>query len=522
MEINFNRLELEEGEIGRNIVLQGDGEIVKTGIGRADLNFGFNSEYSGTVTVQDGFLSSSNRDELALFRVEGGELQVTAGSDLRQPQLANTNRIELAGGDLTIFGSTGTRQGLSGSIAITEDSRISLTDDVFLDAELTGTGDLEFVGATLFDSGRRSLEVRNANERYSGDVTIGFEVDATLSHTDSLGTGSLTVADGGSIRFFSAFEGDFVNGQPTAIFSRAITLDNGSILGATSNNIPVLANVAVEGFSSIRDFSNIENLSLSNQSRLTLHGSSTISRLEVVGEAELEFGLLEPAGRIEATVFSGATTSVLDLQDRRLVDTELSLSYNVQFGQSLEVLSDGQSIDLFVEQGQRLSGSGTLVNSVTILNGGVISPGGEFADMLTVDGSLTLGEDSIYEFDGFFDATDIDGLLGMFSTDFLSISDNLIFGATEDQPFILDFGGDESFLSLINGDERFSFNIASANGIIGFDETAVQFRGIEAGTRLSLQSDGRNLILTTAVPEPSSVFVFIGLSIALLSRRSRQ
>ena len=511
VEIDFNRLELIEGEIGPNVLLQGDGDIVKTGTGSASLPFGFNSEFSGNVIVQDGFLSSLNRtNDQVLFRVEGGELRTTAGPASTNSQ-ANINRFELAGGDLSVAGA-GTNQGLSGSISILEDSRILLGDDIFLDTEITGTGDLEIAAQAQFDSGRRFLNVRNANESYSGDVTIGHRVDARLFQADSLGTGDLTITDGGTLQFSSI-----------ASFDRAITLDNGSIFGSSGNS-PALADVAANGFSTIRGVENIENLSLANLSRLTLQGSSTINQLEVAGEAALEFGL-ETASQIEATVFSGAAVSVLDLQDRKLVNTELSLSYNVLSGQSLEVLNNGLSTELALEQGQRLSGSGTLVNSATIFDGGVISPGVEFGGTLTVDGSLTLGEGSIYEFSGIFDDTTT-GLpfAEQFSTDLLDISADLIFGATEDQPFILDISGDESFLSLLNGGEQFSFNIASASEIIGFDETAVQFQGLEPSTRLSLQSDGRNLVLSSvaAVPEPSSAFVMIGLALTLLSRRSRR
>ena len=233
-EIEFNRLELEEGTIERNVVLQGNGEIVKTGSGQSNLQHSLFSDFSGTVIVQDGILDT-NPLEQTTFRIEGGELRVDS--------VAESNSFELAGGDLTVFGSGGSTQGILGSIDVSEDSRILLDNNFFLDNEITGTGDLTFSAANLFQDPGQSFTVRNSNENFSGDVTIGFGTNATFAFTDSLGTGDITVDDGGTLRFFSAFEGDFSNGSPLAIVNRAITLDNGSI-GVSSDNA-VLADVCL-------------------------------------------------------------------------------------------------------------------------------------------------------------------------------------------------------------------------------------------------------------------------------------
>ena len=378
-----------------------------------------------------------------------------------------------------------------------------------------------------------SLEVRNSNENYSGDVTIGSETNATFAFTDSLGTGDITVADGGTLRFSSAYEGDFSYGSPLAVVNRAITLDNGSIGGRDN---AVLADVTVEGLSSISGGKILGTVRLNEQSRLTLSPTESapvlIGRLEVNGEAELEFGIStlasvqDPARQITATVFSGVPNSVLNLQDHKLANTELSLSYNIASGHSLEVLNNGLNADLLISERERLSGSGTLRNSITILDGAVISPADELADTLFIDGSLTLDEGAIYEFSGNLEDLSIPfPTADEFSSDLISITDSLTFSASQAQPFILDISGDESFLSLLNSDQQFSFNIASASEIIGFSETAVQFRGLEASTQLSLRSDGSNLVLSNfivAVPEPSGAVVIFGLSVTLLSRRSRR
>ena len=523
-EIEFNRLELEEGTIERNVVLQGNGEIVKTGSGQSNLQHSLFSDFSGTVIVQDGILDT-NPLEQATFRIEGGRLVIGAGSTTNP----NLNSFELAGGELTVNGSDFSREGLSGSFAVSEDSRISLVGDVFFENEITGTGDLAISSVR-----ETRLEVRNSNENYSGDVTIGSETNATFAFTDSLGTGDITVDDGGTLRFFSAFEGDFSNGSPLAIVNRAITLDNGSI-GVSSDNA-VLADVTVEGLSSISGGTIIGTVRLNEQSRLTLSPTESapvlIGRLEVNGEAELEFGIStlasvqDPARQITATVFSGVPNSVLNLQDHKLANTELSLSYNIASGHSLEVLNNGLNADLVISERERLSGSGTLRNSIAILNGAVISPADELDDTLFIDGSLTLDEGAIYEFSGNLEDLSIPfPTADEFSSDLISITDSLTFSASQAQPFILDISGDESFLSLLNSDQQFSFNIASASEIIGFSETAVQFRGLEAGTQLSLRSDGSNLVLSNfivAVPEPSGALVIFGLSISLLSRRSRR
>ena len=397
-EIEFNRLELEEGTIERNVVLQGNGEIVKTGSGQSNLQHSLFSDFSGTVIVQDGILDT-NPLEQATFRIEGGRLVIGAGSTTNP----NLNSFELAGGELTVNGSDFSREGLSGSFAVSEDSRISLVGDVFFENEITGTGDLAISSVR-----ETRLEVRNSNENYSGDVTIGSETNATFAFTDSLGTGDITVDDGGTLRFFSAFEGDFSNGSPLAIVNRAITLDNGSI-GVSSDNA-VLADVTVEGLSSISGGTIIGTVRLNEQSRLTLSPTESapvlIGRLEVNGEAELEFGIStlasvqDPARQITATVFSGVPNSVLNLQDHKLANTELSLSYNIASGHSLEVLNNGLNADLVISERERLSGSGTLRNSIAILNGAVISPADELDDTLFIDGSLTLDEGAIYEFSG--------------------------------------------------------------------------------------------------------------------------
>ena len=523
-EIEFNRLELEEGTIERNVVLQGNGEIVKTGSGQSNLQHSLFSDFSGTVIVQDGILDT-NPLEQTTFRIEGGELRVDS--------VAESNSFELAGGDLTVFGSGGSTQGILGSIDVSEDSRILLDNNFFLDNEITGTGDLTFSAANLFQDPGQSFTVRNSNENFSGDVTIGFGTNATFAFTDSLGTGDITVADGSTLSFSSTFEGDFSYGSPLAVVNRAITLDNGSIGGRDN---AVLADVTVEGLSSISGGKILGTVRLNEQSRLTLSPTESepvlIGRLEVNGEAELAFGISsfssaqDPARQITATVFSGVPNSVLNLQDHQLANTDLSLSYNIASGHSLEVLNNGLNADLLISEQERLSGSGTLRNSIAILNGAVISPADELADTLFIDGSLTLDEGAIYEFSGNLEDLSIPfPTADEFSSDLISITDSLTFSASQAQPFILDISGDESFLSLLNSDQQFSFNIASASEIIGFSETAVQFRGLEAGTQLSLRSDGSNLVLSNfivAVPEPSGALVIFGLSISLLSRRSRR
>ena len=523
-EIEFDRLEIEEGTIERDVRLQGNGEIVKTGSGRASLEHNsFLSEFSGRVIVQSGILDS-NPLEQATFRIEGGELRVNS--------IAEFNSFELAGGDLIVFGSRGSTQGILSSIDVSEDSRILLDNNFFFDNELTGTGDLTISAANIIEDPGHFFTVRNGNENYSGDVTIGFGTNATFAFTDSLGTGDIIVSDGGTLRFFSQFGGDFTNSSPLAIVNRAITLDNGSIIGNSDN--AVLADVTVEGLSSISGGKIIETVGLNDQSRLTLSPTESdpvfIGRLQVNGEAELEFGIStfssfqDPARQITATVFSGVPNSVLNLQDQKLVNTDLSLSYNIASGHSLEVLNNGLNANLLISERARLSGSGTLSNSITILDAAVVSPADELAETLFIDGSLTLGAGAIYEFSGNLeDLKILSPSADAFSTDLISVTDSLIFSATEDQPFILDISGHESFLSLLNGDQEFSFNIASASEIIGFDETAIQFQGIEDGTLLTLQSDGRNLILSNiSVPEPSGALVIFGLSITLLSRRSRR
>ena len=147
----------------------------------------------------------TNRLEQATFRIEGGELRIDGGGTV-------SSRFELAGGDLALLGSAGSTVSLSSSIDVTEDSRVLLDNNFFFDAETTGTGDLTFTAANLFQGIGQRLTVRNSNENYSGDVTIGFGVDATFAFTDSLGTGDITVADGSTLSFSSTFEGDFSYG----------------------------------------------------------------------------------------------------------------------------------------------------------------------------------------------------------------------------------------------------------------------------------------------------------------------
>ena len=172
-------MELEEGTIERNVVLQGNGEIVKTGSGRASLEHNsFLSEFSGRVIVQSGILDS-NPLEQATFRIEGGELRVNS--------IAEFNSFELAGGDLIVFGSRGSTQGILSSIDVSEDSRILLDNNFFFDNELTGTGDLTISAANIIEDPGHFFTVRNGNENYSGCLlyTSPSPRDATLSRMPS-------------------------------------------------------------------------------------------------------------------------------------------------------------------------------------------------------------------------------------------------------------------------------------------------------------------------------------------------
>jgi len=525
---SFDQIVLEEGNLipGQ---LVGSGGIVKRTIGPASISADQRSTYDGQVIVEEGRLFSRGLP-LANYVVRGGSLYLPTGG----------NQISLEGGTLYVTNE------LTGNILVSSKSTISTEDassfrfTPILSGELTGGGDLMLTSELRFQKIRHEVALSNNSPNYTGDVTIdSVLVDA--QQQQSLGTGSITILPGGKLRF----GGRGISSElPSFDLSNEIHLRGGELFGVDNDRQPrqLLGDLRVSDQSLIGEMNVLGTTYLEDGARLTTFREGVLRFLgdiKIGGKAELEYGLQQivtnSAGtnggvvQLLGTISSDADDAVLNFLDRGLDEIVLDASYQIAAGQTLQLLKDGQPIELKVDGSQnRITGGGTLLNPVEFENGATISPGSS-PGVLSLGSSMTLGDDSVYE----WEINDVLGEAGQsVGWDLLQVGDELIFDATEQNPFILkviglDETGEEGIVDNFDPSQNYEWLIASANSITGFDPAIVQIdtssfisnNPLPDQSRLSLRFGGGNLFLVHQVPEPAS---WILISLGLMSIASRR
>ena len=215
---------------------------------------------------------------------------------------------------------------------------------------------------------------------------------------------------------------------------------------------------------------------------------------------------------ISGIIRPGATESSIDFRgdesSMRFIGTQLV----TEAGKSLEVTINGASEFEVQGTGSGIMGDGTYTGDLVLFDGAVIAPGNS-AGLLNVDGNLTIGSGTIYD----WEIASIDGVAGE-AWDLLQVNGDLRFAATPDDPWLLQLAD----LSGLSPELSDPLLIASADNIFGFDPLAFEIDSGESLSRdrFSLRAEGGNLFLVS-VPEPSSITLLGAGLIALISRRRR-
>ncbi|MCA9185017.1 MAG: hypothetical protein KDA99_05335, partial [Planctomycetales bacterium] len=389
-ELQFDSMLLEEGTVHLDRLI-GDGSITKTTSGAASLILGSPTPtYNGTITIEDGRLEVFGGNN-ARFMVNGGKLVTWDTS----------STIALAGGDLQT-------RGLHGSVEITAPARLLLDLDPnsmssVIDGTLVGDGSLTITRAVPVSTSelasRHVHSITGDNSAFSGDVNIASVAIMARTST-ALGTGHINVLPDGVLSFWGP--GGDTAADRLAIQNN-ISLAGGQLVG-DSNAPPQFLHgeLHVSGMSRIGNVQVLGDTYLSDGSRLssvTKDVTQYVGDLWIGGHAELEYGneiiavnasdVLVGTTQLLGTIRSNATNAVLDLIDRGLDEAVIDVSLDVQSGQSLSILHNGQSMDLLIAGGgKRVSGDGTINNNVTVSEGAAITPGSS-EGLLAIDGTVS-------------------------------------------------------------------------------------------------------------------------------------
>ena len=272
--------------------------------------------------------------------------------------------------------------------------------------------------------------------------------------------------------------------------------------------------------------------------KLTLSNGSPI--ISVTGQITGTDTNLEKTGTGTATLTGdNSYTGTTDVNAGTLALSHASLNniignstvINVAGGATLDVSAlGGGTGGLELAGSQTISGSGAVVGGMTIGSGSVLSPGNSpgtmTVDNLTwTDGGTYLweindstggqGVDSGWDFISITDTFDLSGITTNFDIDITSLT-------LGNAPGLAD-----GFTGLaFDGypDVDFSFTIATANDIVGFDASkfTLNSSAFQNGGYWEIREDTNSLVLDFyAVPEPSST-ALLGLGGLMLALRRRR
>ena len=522
----------------------GDAPITK--IGPLNASFG-NSllTHSGPIFVEGGnlfvdVLGPAPLDDAHAITIHlGGRLQIGKGPTLPDRKIIldggvlEFDRTDSLPGLIDITTVGGTMRNLAARNTPSIDSVVVGQGDLavegaFGDGRLDFNADLSgFQGDLLLTGG--AISISRNNTGYNGLTQIAAE-NVTASGIAPFGSGQVTVLPEGQLIVGNPLQADLrlAGGVLSMQFARnlraprltgKLSVADHSYLfiasGFDGNHVrpDILSDMLLEdgsnltiaqapgGFSDYQGILFNEHLRISTD--LMVQGTATLTSFDTVVDL---FGTIAPASQ----------TAVLNLVGNGTFN--LSASVQLSGGKSLSIFQDDSPYQFILAgKGKSLSGNGTLVNDVTLLNGAAVSPGNS-AGELTVDGDANMGGGAVFE----WEIANTPGIAGV-DSDLWRINGELLFEATSNNPWVLEIIGLPGFDLLPSP----PWLIASADSIDGFDPEAaeIDISGI-VGSRPSLTPDQFRLytqdgdLLLQFVPEPSSLML-AGLGIVLPFFRSR-
>ena len=377
-----NEILAESGSIGRG--LSGETPVLKTGFGTLNL-YGPMPSYGGTITIEEGVVATHDRNATGTGTVQVNQDGVFAAGP------NEVSNIVLNGGSLWVNGkSTSVR-----NIHVQVDSNLvgrnfdvgpNAGADMQITGEITGAGNLKF----LARSGS-VLSLLRPSPNYTGTIEVsGGEL--VLDHPNAIGQNNrVIVSDDASliIRQPSATTG-IIELHGSMFGAHLRSHESGHFVGKLSVFDTVNIYRSTMELSGITRFANDSKLLLTEHSDVKISGSIAVGQ-GVAIEID-EFDEDYDPGKISLSGVLSPTTNLASLD---LIGTpeNLSLDLNeilLEENTSLEITRNGSPVELGIgTDTARLTGSGTMHQSISLQSQGRIEPGLGIGQ-ITIDGDLRL------------------------------------------------------------------------------------------------------------------------------------
>jgi len=437
--------EADNSSVFSGTLQDGAGQLALTKTGSGTVTLSTASTYTGGTTISAGVLNlgTGNSDTVGTLVVAAGSV-TGSGTSLTAASLSGA-----VGGIVQLGSLTSTQTG-----ATTFSGQLLATQLI-----LSGSGTLTLAGSGDNVDARATV---NAG-------TLVLAKGGTPGVTHAIGTG-LTINNGGTVRI-SGTTGDQIYSAAPVIVNAGGTLDlNGRNEGLGVLSGTGLITDSVGGTTSTLTLGEFEGSSVFSG---TLQDGAGLLALTKIGS-----GTLTLTG---ASTYTGDTTVA---GGKLLVNSSIA----------------GRAI---VQSGAQLGGSGIIGGTVSVLNGGLLSPGNS-PGKLTLQGDLTMSSNStlLMEFGGtdagLFDRLDVHGLFS--ANGILDLAILSGYAPQMGDTFTIFDGSTPGF-------DAGSFEIETNLGDGLYWDTS------------ELESEGT----VTVAPEPGTVALLaLGLSICAQSRRRRR
>jgi hypothetical protein len=481
-----------------------------------DDHFGTLRANGGKVTIQNGaqlFLRKGTIDFNDLQGDATGKVLIDMTNAAYDVRLAGDGMVlSSAAGDVQsavvgfLIGSPGQ---LRGDITVGNGGELTLTGQYnealkhYVNPNIANSGNLKLLGGSKLTV---NWGINNIQ------LNAGYEFQSSAQKL-YLGDGLASTAETITIRGLEGYTSD-----STATGTLFLGTDNANIID--DGNVTL----RYESTAGTGDF-NVGWSTLANIQAMN-YQSGTISYQFRGGSAGTEFAPLSMANSIGAigpttgTVFTAASPT-------RLVTTGEVGFYNSRStsptghrgNAGAVVVANGGTFDLVaagtaiastwtVNDGGSVSGIGTFAGDMTLESGALIAPGNS-PGTLTIDGNLTLGGGSIYQYEFNKSGSLFDSIV---------VTGDLIANGTQ----VLQFTQlDGQAISLSDIFPLFTVSGTLANGLPNFllEGTGFNFNAA------SIYQLGNQIFLTgvqTAVPEPNSIVLLLGLGLPAVVRLRRR